>query len=161
MKTELISILNWLVSLNPEKCNQILYAKYQINKNLVFKINFKKFRISEIIPFFWQYPDPWGSVLPGAYKGYSWLLLSKLIYDYNNGITSVIASVFHSIPPDCVEVPIEDVDDCVLVAAIQLLLEELICDAKHNYAELFRLVSLFEHHKSGNLLSKIIKNRRL
>lgn len=128
MKSELISILNRLISLNPDKCDQIFYKQYRSHISLIQNIDFNKYKISDVNPFFWQAPDSWGSVIPGADKGNTWLLFSKFIYNEQEGITGVFASAFHSFPPDVSGLPIYEVDDNVLVAAIQLLSEELISD---------------------------------
>lgn len=157
MKSELISILNWLISLDPEKCDQIFYKQYKLNISLASNINFNKYKISDVIPFFWQAPDPWGSLIPGADKGNTWLLFSKFVYAQHIGITGVLASGFHSLPPDGWEGPIHEVDNNVLVASIQLLLKELVCIAKPDYGEYFRLISQLEYKKSGNILSKLIR----
>lgn len=148
MNNELIQLLNRIMSRDAERCNDILFAQYHKYIDLIGNINRKSYHsIGTIIPFFWQFPDSWGSLIPGAEKGNTWLLLSQIVYDPKVGVTGVVASAFHSFPPDAGQFPIKVVPDNVLVAVIQLLLEEMYCEPKHRYKQLFEIEC--QNHRMG------------
>lgn len=124
MNRQLIQILNDLVRIDVERSKEIVTNKYQAYQDMIRFVHWKRVKVWKIIPFFWQLPDDWGCCMPEAENGKTWCLLANILYDDERGVYAVLCRNFHSLPPDLDTIPIDNVDDTVIVAVIHLLLEE-------------------------------------
>lgn len=153
MNRLLINILNNLVKSNPDKCKEIIYQRSLVFYEMVAYSNGKNIEVWNIIPFFWQYANKRRCCLPGASEGKTWGLLSEILYDEKKGVYAVKCWNYQSGPPDEDEIPIEMVDDNVIVSIIYLLLANI--SSLSSYVDINLIFNRYDCNNDWKVASRI------